>query len=133
MAVSGIVVSNESYLQPVSRSGDHGCCKKWCPRGDSNPHALRRYHLKVVRLPIPPPGQRYPSLGSAPPHPCSGLLEKLTPKNVSLDPQCPPLAAGFGAGFAGAAGCVACGTSLFFCAGAAGLACAACAFCGGFV
>src|SRR5690349_13726078 len=29
----------------------------WCPRGDSNPHASRRYHLKVVRLPIPPPGQ----------------------------------------------------------------------------
>src|SRR5690606_15181575 len=29
----------------------------WCPRGDSNPHDLSRYHLKVVRLPIPPPGQ----------------------------------------------------------------------------
>src|SRR5690606_34770918 len=29
----------------------------WCPRGDSNPHDSRRYHLKVVRLPIPPPGQ----------------------------------------------------------------------------
>ncbi len=26
------------------------------PRGDSNPYDLRRYHLKVVRLPIPPPG-----------------------------------------------------------------------------
>ena len=35
----------------------------WCPRGDSNPHDLRRYHLKVVRLPIPPPGlkNRWPS------------------------------------------------------------------------
>ena len=31
--------------------------KMWCPRGDSNPHDLSRYHLKVVRLPIPPPGQ----------------------------------------------------------------------------
>src|SRR6185312_4117429 len=28
----------------------------WCPRGDSNPHGVTRYHLKVVRLPIPPPG-----------------------------------------------------------------------------
>ena len=28
----------------------------WCPGGDSNPHALRRYHLKVVSLPISPPG-----------------------------------------------------------------------------
>ncbi len=31
----------------------------WCPRGDSNPYDLRRYHLKVVRLPVPPPGQVY--------------------------------------------------------------------------
>src|SRR5690606_12560267 len=29
---------------------------EWCPRGDSNPYDLSRYHLKVVRLPIPPPG-----------------------------------------------------------------------------
>jgi len=28
----------------------------WCPRRDSNPHDFRRYHLKVVRLPIPPRG-----------------------------------------------------------------------------
>lgn len=26
----------------------------WCRRGDSNSHDFRRYHLKVVRLPIPP-------------------------------------------------------------------------------
>ena len=26
----------------------------WCGRENSNFHALRRYHLKVVRLPIPP-------------------------------------------------------------------------------
>ena len=31
--------------------------REWCPGGDSNPHGLPRYHLKVVRLPIPPPGQ----------------------------------------------------------------------------
>src|SRR4249919_3472609 len=46
--------------RPVSPAGlDRrrlSCCV-WCPRGDSNPHDLRRYHLKVVRLPIPPPGQ----------------------------------------------------------------------------
>ena len=29
----------------------------WCPRRDSNSHAFRRYHLKVVCLPIPPRGQ----------------------------------------------------------------------------
>ena len=28
----------------------------WCPGGDSNSHAIRRYHLKIVCLPIPPPG-----------------------------------------------------------------------------
>ena len=27
---------------------------EWCGREDSNFHASRRYHLKVVRLPIPP-------------------------------------------------------------------------------
>ncbi len=27
-----------------------------CPGQDLNLHASRRYHLKVVRLPIPPPG-----------------------------------------------------------------------------
>ncbi len=26
----------------------------WCGRRDSNSHTFRRYHLKVVRLPIPP-------------------------------------------------------------------------------
>ena len=29
-----------------------------CPGQDLNLHALRRYHLKVVRLPISPPGRR---------------------------------------------------------------------------
>lgn len=27
----------------------------FCEGGDSNPHELPRYHLKVVRLPVPPP------------------------------------------------------------------------------
>ena len=29
----------------------------WCAGEDSNLHALRRYHLKVVRLPVSPPAQ----------------------------------------------------------------------------
>ena len=29
---------------------------RWCPGKDSNLHGCPRYHLKVVRLPIPPPG-----------------------------------------------------------------------------
>jgi hypothetical protein len=28
--------------------------RQWCGRGDSNPHALRRQNLNLVRLPIPP-------------------------------------------------------------------------------
>lgn len=28
----------------------------WCPGRDSNPHALPRHPLKMVCLPIPPPG-----------------------------------------------------------------------------
>src|SRR5216684_3331063 len=28
--------------------------KSWCGRRDSNPHALRRHPLKMVRLPVPP-------------------------------------------------------------------------------
>lgn len=29
----------------------------WCPGRDLNPHASRRHPLKMVRLPVPPPGQ----------------------------------------------------------------------------
>ncbi len=29
----------------------------WCERGDSNPHAVRRWNLNPVRLPIPPLSQ----------------------------------------------------------------------------
>ena len=46
-------VSLFSLPNPVTRTS---VAFDWCPRGDSNPHDLRRYHLKVVRLPIPPPG-----------------------------------------------------------------------------
>jgi hypothetical protein len=41
--------------------------------------------------------------------------KSLLRETLRLDPQWPPLVGGFGAGLAGAAGCVACGTSLFFC------------------
>ena len=34
----------------------------WCPGGDSNSHAIQRYHLKIVCLPIPPPGHRCSSI-----------------------------------------------------------------------
>jgi hypothetical protein len=29
--------------------------KKWCERGESNPHTVRRQILSLVRLPVPPP------------------------------------------------------------------------------
>src|SRR4249919_3240788 len=37
-------------------NGESESVQIWCPKGDSNPHDLSRYHLKVVRLPIPPSG-----------------------------------------------------------------------------
>src|SRR3954469_23849257 len=33
---------------------NRGCGPLWCERRDSNPHALRRWNLNPVRLPIPP-------------------------------------------------------------------------------
>src|SRR6185369_1988670 len=49
-------------MQATKSPHDAGFVLLWCPRGDSNPHTLRRYHLKVVRLPIPPPGLIFPNL-----------------------------------------------------------------------
>jgi len=37
----------------------------WCPEGDSNSHAIQRYHLKIVCLPIPPSGHRCSSIEKA--------------------------------------------------------------------
>ncbi len=34
----------------------------WCPRGDSNPHAVKRQDLNLVRLPISPRGHCNSSL-----------------------------------------------------------------------
>src|SRR5690554_4321656 len=58
-------------LVPAQAVGRPGPARVWCPRGDSNPHDLSRYHLKVVRLPIPPPGQFFllcPYRGTEPRH-----------------------------------------------------------------
>jgi hypothetical protein len=42
-------------LLPKSRAKSRDLLEKvWCERGDSNPHALRRQILSLVRLPIPP-------------------------------------------------------------------------------
>ena len=31
---------------------------EWCPRGDSNPHAVKHRLLRPACLPVPPPGQK---------------------------------------------------------------------------
>ena len=52
-SVSGIVFSFENSDFRVARSVILSSLK-WCARQDLNLHALRHYHLKVARLPIPP-------------------------------------------------------------------------------
>ena len=37
----------------------HELGQKWCPGGDSNPHAFRHQILNLARLPIPPPGPEF--------------------------------------------------------------------------
>src|SRR6478736_7767052 len=74
---------------------DAGFVLLWCPRGDSNPHTLRRYHLKVVRLPIPPPGLIFRTL------PSGQCFSGSAGFGASLAPS---LAAGFAAGLSAAAG-----------------------------
>ena len=37
---------------PLEKSG----LRNWCPRGDSNPHAVRHRLLRPACLPVPPPG-----------------------------------------------------------------------------
>jgi hypothetical protein len=44
----------------------------YCPGQDLNLHALRRYHLKVVRLPIPPPGRSCGRVYAVEPAPSNG-------------------------------------------------------------
>jgi hypothetical protein len=34
------------------------CFADWCPRGDSNPHAVKHRLLRPACLPVPPPGQK---------------------------------------------------------------------------
>src|SRR3954465_4535513 len=46
-----------AYLEDRSQKKKPVFRRVRCPGQDLNLHALRRYHLKVVRLPIPPPGR----------------------------------------------------------------------------
>src|SRR5579872_2425887 len=54
----------------------------WCGRGDSNPHALRRHPLKMVRLPVPPlpqrRGEKNRTRSVNPSRPCRPALDTLT-------------------------------------------------------
>lgn len=48
-------VFKNRYLQGILREVQGiKKTKKFCERGDSNPHRSPHYHLKVARLPIPP-------------------------------------------------------------------------------
>ena len=79
---------------------------RWCPREDSNLHGFRRYHLKVVRLPIPPPGLIFSVL------PVSAFrLGRFRLARAGSPPACRSagVAAGLSPDAAGAA--VGCGTS----------------------
>ena len=88
----------------VRNNNNHNVKQIWCPKGDSNPHDLSRYHLKVVRLPIPPSGH-------------GGFVTVATkPANyISVKAYLLPCSTGFAAslfsGAAGAAGVAASGAA----------------------
>src|SRR5271163_1272877 len=52
-------------LEPLCRKNDPENFLDWCGGGDLNPYALRRKHLKLVRLPISPPPRCVSTLGGA--------------------------------------------------------------------
>src|SRR5271166_1682622 len=58
---SGYVIDFLAYLNNLERSRT----PMWCPGKDSNLHGFRRWYLKPVRLPIPPPGHGGHSYESA--------------------------------------------------------------------
>src|SRR3954471_14397963 len=67
----------------------------WCGGGDLNPYALRRKHLKLVRLPISPPPQLHfvsISEGRVVCRPCE--LRELEPRLTALWPGKPSCRAG---------------------------------------
>ncbi len=70
----------------------------WCGRGDSNPHALRRHPLKMVRLPVPPlpPGVKVKLLR------CAAKLSRLMQSELLTYFDGAAGAAGAGAAGAGA-------------------------------
>ena len=43
---------------PTVKGSPNRPMKRWCPGGDSNPHAFRHQILNLARLPIPPPGHK---------------------------------------------------------------------------
>jgi hypothetical protein len=53
-----LVLKSEKHLTRMVGSACYQTTCQNCPGQDLNLHALRRYHLKVVRLPISPPGRR---------------------------------------------------------------------------
>ena len=72
--VASFAVSEDWPCQPKpsSRAGRRPSCAEapegilrircagegWCPRGDSNPHAVKHRLLRPACLPVPPPGQK---------------------------------------------------------------------------
>src|SRR5678816_1941291 len=54
-AVGTDIDTRRSRLPSVSTLDDISFSVLWCEGRDSNPHALRRQILSLVRLPIPPP------------------------------------------------------------------------------
>ncbi|CCF67965.1 hypothetical protein XAPC_1666 [Xanthomonas citri pv. punicae str. LMG 859] len=55
-ARSGLTDRSDQFAGSAA-AGTHTAARHWCERGDSNPHALRRQNLNLVRLPIPPLSQ----------------------------------------------------------------------------
>ena len=52
-------VKNRGFLSAQNKNRPSRAFFVLCAGEDSNLHALRRYHLKVVRLPISPPAQYF--------------------------------------------------------------------------
>ena len=80
-----------------------GTVRKWCPRGDSNPHAFRHRLLRPACLPIPPPGHlrnrrrdapgaREASQELRPPPP--GRISLAGAGRLEMQAACPHLASG---------------------------------------
>jgi hypothetical protein len=82
----------------------------WCPKEDSNLHDRSRYHLKVVRLPIPPSGQGLAS-ASTTARPRVARLKSVTGDQPPLLPGFAP-ASGFALVSAFGTGAIGCGSGI---------------------